>query len=166
MNDSRRMKRMARSKRQKQPGLNLVSLMDVFTILVFFLLVNSSSSDVLEPPKQIKLPDSVVETKPRETVVVMVTEDSILVQGEAVALISDVMESKSPIIEDVKNRLVQQRKRVIGVSTKTVAGSKEVTILAHRTIPFKLLKKVMSSCTSAGYGKISLAVIQKASQAD
>jgi len=166
MNDSRRMKRMARSKRQKQPGLNLVSLMDVFTILVFFLLVNSSSSDVLEPPKQIKLPDSVVETKPRETVVVMVTEEAILVQGEAVALISDVMESKSPIIEDVKNRLVQQRKRVIGVSTKTVAESKEVTILAHRTIPFKLLKKVMSSCTSAGYGKISLAVIQKASQAD
>lgn len=162
--DSRRMKRMGRSKKQKQPALNLVSLMDVFTILVFFLLVNSSSSDVLEPPKEIDLPDSVVETKPRETVVVLVTEEAILVQGEPVALISEVMESKNQIIEVVKNRLVEQRKRVIGVSTKTVAESKEVTILAHKTIPFKLLKKVMSSCTSAGYGKISLAVIQKASQ--
>ena len=163
---SRRMKRMGRSKKRKPPSLNLVSLMDVFTILVFFLLVNSSSSDVLEPPKQIKLPDSVVETKPRETVVVLVTEQAILVQGEAVASTPEELESKEQIIEAVKSRLLQQRKRVIGVSTKTVAESKEVTTLAHKTIPFKLLKKVMSSCTSAGYGKISLAVIQKASQAE
>ena len=163
--DSRRMKRMGRSKNKRPPGLNLVSLMDVFTILVFFLLVNSSSSDVLEPPKQIKLPDSVVETKPRETVVILVTEEAILVQGEPVALTQEVLESKAPVIEAVKTRLMEQRKRVIGVSTKTVAESKEVTILAHKTIPFKLLKKVMSSCTGAGYGKISLAVIQKASQA-
>lgn len=162
--DSRRMKRMARSKNKKPPALNLVSLMDVFTILVFFLLVNSSSSDVLEPPKEITLPDSVVETKPRETVVVLVTEEAIMVQGEPVALIADVMDQKSQIVEEVKTRLLQQRKRVIGVSTKTIAESKEVTILAHKTIPFKLLKKVMSSCTAAGYGKISLAVIQKASQ--
>jgi biopolymer transport protein ExbD len=158
------MKRMGRRKKQKPPALNLVSLMDVFTILVFFLLVNSSSSDVMEPPKEIDLPDSVVETKPRETVVVLVTEEAIHVQGEPVALISDVLQSKDPIIDVVKTRLAEQRKRVIGVSTKTVAESKEVTILAHKTIPFKLLKKVMSSCTSAGYGKISLAVIQKASQ--
>ena len=162
--DSRRMKRMARSKSRKPPGLNLVSLMDVFTILVFFLLVNSASSEVMEPPKEITLPDSVVETKPRETVVIMVTEESILVQGEPVALTPDVVESKAPIVEAIKATLIQQRQRVIGVSTKTVAESKEVTILAHKTIPFKVLKKVMSSCTSAGYGKISLAVIQKASQ--
>lgn len=163
-NVSRRMKRMARSKNRKPPALNLVSLMDVFTILVFFLLVNSSSSDVLEPPKEITLPDSVVETKPRETVVILVTEQAILVQGEPVALTPDVIDTKGQIIEAVKTGLMQQRKRVIGVSTKTVSESTEVTILAHKTIPFKLLKKVMSSCTSAGYGKISLAVIQKASQ--
>lgn len=162
--DSRRMKRMARAKRNRPAGLNLVSLMDVFTILVFFLLVNSSSSDVMEPPKNITLPDSVVETKPRETVVILVTEESILVQGEPVALMADVLASKDSIIGEIKARLEQQRKRVIGVSTKTVAESKEVTILAHKTIPFKILKKIMSSCTAAGYGKISLAVIQKASQ--
>jgi biopolymer transport protein ExbD len=163
-NDSRRMKRMARSKNKKPPALNLVSLMDVFTILVFFLLVNSSSSDVLEPPKEITLPDSVVETKPRETVVILVTEDAILVQGEPVALMPDVLQSKGNEIPEIKDTLLRQRKKVIGVSTKTVAESKEVTILAHKTIPFKVLKRIMSSCTAAGYGKISLAVIQKASQ--
>jgi biopolymer transport protein ExbD len=85
MKENRRMKRMSRGgKGVTSAGLNLVSLMDVFTILVFFLLVNSSSSDVMEPPKNIKLPDSVVEAKPRETVIVMITPTEVLVQGEPV----------------------------------------------------------------------------------
>jgi biopolymer transport protein ExbD len=163
MNDNRRMKRMSRNRNKlTSGGLNLVSLMDVFTILVFFLLVNSASSDVMEPPKQIKLPDSIVETKPRETVIVMITPEQVLVQGYPVVATQDVIDSKAPIIAEVKERLQAQQKKVIGISTKTVAESKEVTVLAHRTVPFHLMKKVMASCTSAGYGKISLAVIQKA----
>ncbi len=163
MNQNRRMKRMSRNnKGVTSGGLNLVSLMDVFTILVFFLLVNSSSSDVMEPPKNIKLPDSVVEAKPRETVIVMITPTEILVQGEPVISTQEVIDSKAPIIEEVKQRLLLQQKKVIGINTKVVAQSKEITVLAHRTVPFHLMKKVMASCTSAGYGKISLAVVQKA----
>ena len=163
MNDNRRMKRMSRNRTGvTSAGLNLVSLMDVFTILVFFLLVNSSSSDVMEPPKNIKLPDSVVEAKPRETVIVMITPQQILVQGEPVIATQDVINSKTAIIEEVKQRLLLQQKKVIGLNTQTVAKSREVTVLAHRTVPFHLMKKVMASCTSAGYSKISLAVIQKA----
>jgi biopolymer transport protein ExbD len=163
MNQNRRIKRMSRSSNKlTSGGLNLVSLMDVFTILVFFLLVNSSSSDVMEPPKNIKLPDSVVEAKPRETVIVMITPTEILVQGEPVISTQEVVDSKTAIIEPVKERLLLQQKKVIGINTKTVAEAKEVTVLAHRTVPFHLMKKVMASCTSAGYGKISLAVIQKA----
>jgi biopolymer transport protein ExbD len=163
MKENRRMKRMSRGgKGVTSAGLNLVSLMDVFTILVFFLLVNSSSSDVMEPPKRIKLPDSVVEAKPRETVIVMITPEHVLVQGEPVITTQEVVDSKTAIIEQVKERLLLQQKKVIGISTKTVAQRKEVTVLAHRTVPFHLMKKVMASCTSAGYGKISLAVVQKA----
>ncbi len=154
---------MARaSKRSTNAGLNLVSLMDVFTILVFFLLVNSGSSDVMEPPKNIQLPDSMVETKPRETVIVMVTPDEILVQGEPVVSTSDVINSKSAVIEPIKQRLILQRKKILGISTQAVSQSQEVTVLAQRTVPFHLMKKVMASCTSAGYQKISLAVIQTA----
>ena len=69
MRDSRRMRRMGRNKK-KITGLNLTALIDVFTILVFFLLFHSSAGDIVEAPKQIKLPDSVVVTKPRETVVI------------------------------------------------------------------------------------------------
>ena len=161
--ENRRMKRMSRqSKGGGSGGLSLVSLMDVFTILVFFLLVNSSSSDVMEPPKNIKLPDSAVETKPRETVIVMITPTQILVQGEPVITTQEVIDSKTAIIDQVKDRLILQKKKVIGINTKTVSQSQEVTVLAHRTVPFHLMKKVMASCTSAGYEKISLAVIQKA----
>ncbi len=80
MKNSRRMKRMGRNKK-KLTNLNLTSLMDVFTILVFFLLFHSSGSEVLEAPKQIKLPDSVVEAKPRETIVILVSPEDVLVQG-------------------------------------------------------------------------------------
>ncbi len=163
MNQNRRMKRMSRNKKGvSSGGLNLVSLMDVFTILVFFLLVNSSSSDVMEPPKNIKLPVSLVEAKPRETVIVMITPSQVLVQGEAVITTQEVIDSKEPIIEAVMQRLILQQKKIIGINTKVVAQSREVTVLAHRTVPFHLMKKVMASCTSAGYGKISLAVVQKA----
>jgi hypothetical protein len=66
--------------------------MDVFTILVFFLLFNSSGSEVLDNPRQIKLPDSVVEAKPRETVVIMVSPEVVLVQGEAVINTSELLD--------------------------------------------------------------------------
>ena len=164
MKQSRRLKRMARATKQRKPALNLVSLMDVFTILVFFLLVNSSSSDVMEQPKTVKLPESVVDAKPRETVIVLVTEQNVLVQGDVVMSTADVIASNAMVMEPIRQRLLEQQKKVIGIKTRTIAESKEVTVLAHRTLPFKLLKKVMSSCTSAGYGKISLAVVQKASQ--
>jgi len=155
---------MARRGKRKVPGLNLVSLMDVFTILVFFLLVNSSTSEVLETPKQITLPDSIVESKPRETVVVMVTPEAILVDGKPVVSVEEAMSSKSSVIKPLSDSLKVTRGRVVGVRASQEANTKEVTILAHKTIPFKLLKTIMSSCTNAGYSKISLAVIQKASQ--
>jgi biopolymer transport protein ExbD len=150
--------------RKKITGLNLTSLMDVFTILVFFLLANSSSSEVLATPKQIKLPDSVIESKPRETVVIMVSPEMVLVQGEAVAHTPDLLVSKVEQIPEISEQLDFMQKNVIGTSTQAVADSKEVTILADKTIPFSVLKKIMTTCTGSGYGRISLAVIQKASQ--
>ncbi len=163
MRESRRIRRMDRS-RKKIAGLNLTSLMDVFTILVFFLLANSSSSEVLSTPKQITLPDSIVESKPRETVVIMVSPDHVLVQGEAIVATVDLINSKNAAIPEISKKLDQLEQNIIGVSTKAAVESKEITILADKSIPFRILKKVMSTCTASGYGRISLAVIQKASQ--
>jgi biopolymer transport protein ExbD len=151
---------MGRNKR-KITGLNLTSLMDVFTILVFFLLFHASGGDVMEAPKQIKLPDSVVETKPRETVVIMVSPEVVLVQGEVVISTAELLESRIETISEITERLKQLERNIIGISTKAIVESKEVTILADKTIPFRALKKIMSTCTGSGYGRISLAVIQK-----
>jgi biopolymer transport protein ExbD len=142
-------------------GLNLTPLMDVFTILVFFLLFHASGSEVMEAPKQIKLPYSVVETKPRETVVIMVSPEVVLVQGEAVISTPQLLEDRAETVVEITDRLKQLERNVIGISTKAIVESKEVTILADKTIPFKALKKIMSTCTGSGYGRISLAVLQK-----
>lgn len=163
MKVNRRVKRMGRYKRNKA-GLPLTSLMDVFTILVFFLLVNQANVDVVEPPKTIKLPDSVVEAKPRQTVTILVSADAVLVQGEPVVATADVLAAKNENIEPVKAKLTELRRSIIGINTATVAKSDEITILADRGIPFKVLKKLMSTCTSTGYTRISLAVNEKASQ--
>lgn len=163
MNVSRRIGRMTRHKRALLT-LNLTSLMDVFTILVFFLIANQSSVDVLQQPKQIKLPESVVEQKPRETVVIFVGKDAVLVQGEPVASISDIQAAGNAEIEPIGARLAELSESVIGVSTQAVAESQEVTVLADKSIPFSVLKKILSTCTARGYTRVSLAVIQKSRQ--
>ncbi len=164
MKNTRRMKRMARN-RMTVTKMNLTSLMDVFTILVFFLLVNSANTEVLETPKQITLPASVVEEKPRETVVIFVSPQEVTVQGEIVALVEDILAAEGQNIAAIGDRLARVNDNVIGIKTQAVAESREVTILVDRTVPFRVVKKVMSTCTSEGYGRISLAVLQRAPDA-
>ncbi|MGB5491712.1 MAG: biopolymer transporter ExbD, partial [Woeseiaceae bacterium] len=80
---SARAKRMDKHhKRNRGAGaLNLVSLMDIFTILVFFLLVNSSDVETLPNAKDLQLPESIAEQKAKETVVILIGEVDIIVQG-------------------------------------------------------------------------------------
>jgi len=136
--------------------------MDVFTILVFFLLVNSATTEVLETPKQIVLPASFVEEKPRETVVIFISATNVTVQGEAVIQTPEILMLPTQRIGPIATRLNELSASVIGLSTETVAQSQEVTILADRTVPFSVIKRVMSTCTGEGYAQISLAVLQKA----
>ncbi|MEX2149207.1 MAG: biopolymer transporter ExbD [Steroidobacteraceae bacterium] len=163
MKTSRRIARMARNKRPSAM-LNLTSLMDVFTILVFFLLVNSATVEVLQQPKQITLPDSVVEAKPRETVVIFVGKEEVLVQGVPVARVADIQASDGAEIEPISVRLAELSESVIGLSTQAVAESQEVTVLADKSVPFSVLKKIMATCTGQGYTRVSLAVVQKSAQ--
>ena len=161
MKNTRRMKRMSRN-RKSVTKMNLTSLMDVFTILVFFLLVNSASTEVLETPKQITLPASVIEQKPRETVVIFVSPDEVTVQGEVVALVADILASGGQNIAPIGARLALVNQNLIGLKTQAVAEGREVTLLVDRGVPFQVVKKVMSTCTSEGFGRISLAVLQRA----
>lgn len=159
MRNTRRMQRLSRFQ-PKVSKMNLTSLMDVFTILVFFLVMNSGPAEVLDPG-DVVLPESVVETKPSETVVINVGKETVLVQGEPVARIADIVAGDGGDIEPIMARLAELQSRVIGVRTQAVAESPAVTILADKSIPFSVVKQIMSSCTAQGYTRISLAVIQK-----
>jgi biopolymer transport protein ExbD len=160
MKTSRRMTRLSRI-RPKVSAINLTSLMDVFTILVFFLVMNSGT-EVLEA-SDVELPQSGIDTKPVETVVINVGKDEVLVQGEPVARIADILASGGGDIVPIMTRLAELQERVIGVRTQAVAQSTAITILADKSIPFAVVKQIMSSCTAQGYTRISLAVIQKES---
>ena len=164
MRNSRRIKRMGRN-RVKIAKMNLTSLMDVFTILVFFLLVNSGSVEVVEAPKDVKLPESRVESKPRETVVISISPEDILIQGMLAGSVEDVLGGETEPLDKVRARLAELKENVIGINTQVVAEAREVTILADRDVPFTVVKQVMSTCTGEGYENVSLAVIQKNSQA-
>lgn len=160
---SRRIKRMSRNK-GKPPGLSLTSLMDVFTILVLYLLVNQGSGADIDPPKTIKLPDSVVETSPRQTVVMTVSDTAVYLQGEPVITIAEVLQSPQDYIETVRQEMVRLKDLSVEQGGQVAANNTEVTILADRGVPFKILKKLMSTSSSAGYTRISLAVNQKEKQ--
>jgi biopolymer transport protein TolR len=166
MKQSRRAKRMARHHKRNKgtPAFNLVSLMDIFTILVFFLLVNTGEGEVLPSTRNVQLPESIAEQKPRQNVVVMVTERDILVQGTRVASLEELKGAGTLRIEPLIAALEQQNQRRVLLDPQGGKVGPEVTIMGSKDIPYQLLKKVMASCTEAGYGKISLAVLQKTAQ--
>jgi biopolymer transport protein TolR len=166
MAKSARAKRMEKHhRRHKGAGaLNLVSLMDIFTILVFFLLVNSSDVQTLPNAKDLKLPESIAEKKPEENVVVLVGKTDILVQGKPVAKIADVMAIQGNDIPALREALLSQNDRVLRREAKDDIAGREVTIMGDKDISYRLLKKIMATCTASDYGQISLAVMQKSSE--
>ncbi len=162
MKHSRRGARMERHHRRNRSGggLGLVSMMDIFTILVFFLLVNSTEVEVLPSAKSVKLPDSTAEQMPRETVVVTVNNLDVLVQGRRVASIAEIERSGADLIPALKAELDHQAARS-GVKT-----GRELTIMGDKEIPYHLLKRIMLSCAAADYETISLAVMRKEGSAE
>ena len=165
MAKSARARRMAKHhRRNKGSGaLNLVSLMDIFTILVFFLLVNSSDVQTLPNSKDLQLPESIAEKKPEENVVVLIGHTDILVQGTPVAKIEEVLATQGNDIPALRQALLSQNDRALRRAAKDDIAGREVTIMGDKEISYRLLKKVMATCTASDYGQISLAVLQKSS---
>jgi len=158
---SSKQKVMGRARRKgESTGMMLTSLMDIFTVLVLYLLVNQSTGITLDPPAWVVLPDSAVDTAPRQSIVIALTQKDVLIQGQPVATLAEVEASPVEDIDAIHKRILEI-KDAAAKSADQSGVSTEVTILADRSVPFKVLKKVMTSSANAGYGKISLAVNQK-----
>jgi len=144
-----------------QMDMNLVSLIDVFTILIFFLLSSASGVETLVSPKAVKLSAANVEQAPKETVVLVVAGDEILADGRVVATVKQVMATPDDLIPGLKAELdVLATRQAVRTENKDKIESdgQAVTIMADKDIPYQLLKKLMVTCAKANFSDVSLAV--------
>lgn len=161
MNATPLQKRTMRKERNSTAlDMNLVALIDIFTILIFFLLSNTSAVEILPPSKAVQLPTSTSDKHPRETVVVVVNDKDIVVQGRRVASVSDVMAADDDVIAPLKAELdVLANVRTIRQENAELA--KAITIMGDKDIPYRLLRKVMVTCARANFSEVSFAVTPK-----
>ena len=151
----------AERKARNQSGLdmNLVALIDIFTILIFFLM-SSTGVEVLTSSRTVKLPESTIEKVPRETIVVTVSGTDILVGGRKVANVADALGTEGDLIAPLKAELDLQAGRQV-LRAENLAQSKAVTIMGDKDIPYRLLRKVMYTAARANFSDVSFAVTQK-----
>jgi biopolymer transport protein TolR len=149
-----------KSRNQSHVDMNLVALIDIFTILIFFLLSSATGVELLNSPKAVNLPESTAEKAPRETVVVVVAGDDILVEGRKVASVAEALAAPGDLIGPLKAELDLQAGRKL-IRAQNAAQGKAVTIMGDKDIPYRLLRKVMVTCAQADYADVAFAVRQQ-----
>jgi len=139
---------------------SLIPMIDMLMILVVYLLVHAADYEVLPNTRSIQIPQSMSETKPRETVTVLITKEALFVNGAELASVAELRARPEAVIEPLRRVLVTEAgKRVL--KDKDDPTSHEVTVLADKDLPYSFLKKILSTCTAAEYGKVSLAVLER-----
>ena len=141
--------------------LNLIPMIDILSVLVAFLLVYSTEVEVIQNSKGVVIPESRNDVRPKQSVVVMVTKNDIFVQGERVASLAEVSDPHTQLIESLRTVLQRPIAGLDAAARDAALNSHEVTVMADKELPYEVLRKVLATCTSAAYGKISLAVLQK-----
>jgi biopolymer transport protein TolR len=150
--------------RQRKHGANhfaLIPFIDMMTILVVFLLAHTADVDILPNTKSIAIPQSISDRKPSAAVVVMITKDSLFVDGVLVGSLQDVIANQGPFFAPLKAALMAQNDRSIRNAQQTDIAKREVTIMGDKSTPYSVLKKIMLTCSEAEYGKVSFAVVER-----
>ena len=155
--------RIKRHRQRKHGGGHyaLVPFIDMMTILVVFLLAHTAEVDILPNTKNISIPQSLSDRKPSAAVVVMITKDSVYVDGQLVGSVSAVTADPSPFFAPLKDALMAQNERSVRTAAQTDIAKREVTIMGDKSTPYSLLKKIMLTCSEAEYGKVSFAVVER-----
>jgi biopolymer transport protein TolR len=139
----------------------LIPFIDMMTILVVFLLAHTAEVDILPNTKNISIPQSLSERKPNAAIVVMVTTDSVYVDGKLVGSIAELVANSGNVFEPLKAALVAQNELALGGAQRTEIAKREVTIMGDKSTPYSVLKKIMLTCSDAEYGKVSFAVVER-----
>jgi biopolymer transport protein ExbD len=157
-----------RKKHDTNPGkirLNLTSMMDMFTIILVFLLKNFSTEGMLiQPSEYLTLPTSTVEKSPEVALDLVISKEWVMVNHEPVEKVSDIIASEKLVIKNLQEKLLvyaREAKRMEELYGTKFSG--KVTIQGDREIPYKLLVKVMATCGKADYPNMRLVVYNKES---
>jgi biopolymer transport protein TolR len=156
-----------RSKRQhnlhgrEDAELNLIPLIDILSVMVAFLLVYSTDVEVIQNTRGVQIPQSTAKALPNQSVVVMITKEQLFVQGELVADLAQVRDPATEVIEPLRAVLERPMLAVDPAAAEAAMAAREITVLADKSLPYEVVKKVMATCTAATYGKMSLAVMEK-----
>ena len=137
--------------------LALIPMIDMMTILVVYLLVHTADMEILPNSKNITIPLSSSEQKPRETTVVLVTRDMLYVNDEPVLSVAELGAAPDPVIEPLRAALGRQAAGVIEGSE----ARREVTVMAEKSLPYSVLRKIVATSSAAEYTKVSLAVVER-----
>ena len=152
-------KRAARNARHGSGlDMNLVSLIDVFTILIFFLLSNSGVETL--PAASVHLPESTAKKDPRQTLVVVVNATEITVEGRKVADVAPLAAATDDLIPGLKSELDVVSARPVAQAAN-LSNAHSLTIMGDKDIPYQLLRKVMYTAALANFTDVSFAVNQK-----
>ncbi len=149
-----------RKRRHGASHFALIPFIDMMTILVVFLLAHTAEVDILPNSKNISIPQSLSDRKPSTAVVVMITKDSLYVDGKLVGSVADIVANEGPVFEPLKAALLGQNQRTLA-GAQTDIAKREVTIMGDKNIPYSVLKKIMLTCSDAEYGKVSFAVVER-----
>jgi len=151
---------MARNHRRlkQTPRLNLVALMDIFTILVLFLMVNNGDVEVLQPERDIALPESVSEQKPELAPIIKVSADDVTFQGEKIASVSEALVQTGTTLPRLDEALRHQASLAPPLTGDAQLGGRPIIIMGDASMPYTLLKRIMASCAGSDYRDIALAV--------
>lgn len=143
--------------------LQLTSMMDMFTILLVFLLKTySTHGQLINPSQDLTLPQSVVQHPPEVGLDVTVSNDWILVNGKTVEHTSAVDSSKQiiiPALQEVLLRYANEGKKLEATLGTPFSG--KVTIQGDKNLPYRLLIKVMATCGQSDFPNMRLVVYRK-----
>lgn len=144
----------------REVEMNIVSLIDIFAILVFYLLVSALTVEVLPSPNALQLPKSIVKEQPKQTSVVMVTKNDILVDNVRIMGTDEAGAQPGIVLAALKAELL--RAPLLRSETDaSIVTRGDINIMADKAIPYSVLKKVMATCTEARFAKIALTVVEK-----
>lgn len=155
-----------RKKHNTNPGkvkLNLTSMMDMFTIILVFLLKTYSTEGMLiQPSEYLTLPKSSTENSPEVALDLVVSKEWVMVNHEPVVKTGEVAASQGYVIDRLKDKLdIYAREARRMEETYGTKFSGKVTIQGDRSIPYNVLVKVMATCGNTGYPNMRLVVYKQ-----